>query len=118
VPPKDPSQQQPGESVGILHVNQAILPTYNTRVKLRPVEFEEAEAEGMQFLTKMKRKTTMNMVRYLIESQLRSTLHKCIMRALRPNKPKRLRRRRTPRKETTLVNGEAQYTGFFVDWFY
>lgn len=51
IPPKDPSQQQPGESIGILHVNQSILPAHNTRVKLRPVEFEDAEAEGFSFVT-------------------------------------------------------------------
>lgn len=46
-PPKDPNQsQQPGENVGILNVNPSLLPTHNTRVKLRPLEFEEADVEG------------------------------------------------------------------------
>ncbi|KAI8927052.1 hypothetical protein BC831DRAFT_504122 [Entophlyctis helioformis] len=38
-------QQQPGEVTNILYVNQANLPQYNTRVKLRPVEFEDAEVD-------------------------------------------------------------------------
>ncbi|KAL2912465.1 hypothetical protein HK105_208037 [Polyrhizophydium stewartii] len=39
------SQQPPGEVTSILYVNQANLPQYNTRVKLRPVEFEDAEVD-------------------------------------------------------------------------
>ncbi|KAJ3108269.1 hypothetical protein HDU97_001803 [Phlyctochytrium planicorne] len=40
--PQPPANQQiPGEPVSILHVNPSTLPTYNLRVKLRPVEFEE-----------------------------------------------------------------------------
>jgi len=35
------SSAQPGEQASILQVNQALLPAFNTRVKLRPVEFEE-----------------------------------------------------------------------------
>lgn len=42
---KDPSQITPGEKTGILHVNQQILPALNVRVKLRPVEFEDADVE-------------------------------------------------------------------------
>lgn len=36
----------------ILQVNQGLLPQFNTRVKLRPVEFEEEVADGI-FLTKI-----------------------------------------------------------------
>eukprot|EP00842_Homolaphlyctis_polyrhiza_P006364 jgi/Hompol1/6729/HPOL_005058-RA len=39
------SQQPPGEVTNILYVNQANLPQHNTRVKLRPVEFEDAEVD-------------------------------------------------------------------------
>jgi hypothetical protein len=46
-PPKDTTQQQtPGEIVNILVVNPQVLPVHNTRVKLRPVEFEEADIDG------------------------------------------------------------------------
>ena len=31
----------------ILQVNQGLLPQFNTRVKLRPVEFEEEVADGI-----------------------------------------------------------------------
>ncbi|KAJ3215197.1 hypothetical protein HK099_006482 [Clydaea vesicula] len=43
VPPPQTSQTQQGgvEVANILQVNQNLLPTFNTRVKLRPVEFEE-----------------------------------------------------------------------------
>ncbi|KAI8850550.1 hypothetical protein BC829DRAFT_389000 [Chytridium lagenaria] len=40
-PQPTPNQQPPGEPVSILQVSPATLPTFNTRVKLRPVEFEE-----------------------------------------------------------------------------
>ena len=33
--------QQPGEQANILQVNTSMLPTFNTRVKLRAVEFED-----------------------------------------------------------------------------
>jgi hypothetical protein len=47
-PPKDVNQQQqPGEVTNILVVNPSVLPTYNTRVKLKPVEFEDVEIEGI-----------------------------------------------------------------------
>jgi hypothetical protein len=46
-PPKDVTQQQPGEVTNILVVNPAVLPAYNTRVKLKPVEFEYYEGEGI-----------------------------------------------------------------------
>ncbi|KAI9348775.1 hypothetical protein DFJ73DRAFT_428805 [Zopfochytrium polystomum] len=41
--PPPPNQQQ--EPVSILQINPASLPMYNTRVKLRPVEFEQDLAE-------------------------------------------------------------------------
>ncbi|KAJ3275767.1 hypothetical protein HDV01_007234 [Terramyces sp. JEL0728] len=45
-PPKDISQQQqPGEVVNILVVNPAVLPQHNTRVKLKPVDFEGTEQD-------------------------------------------------------------------------
>ncbi|KAJ3258003.1 hypothetical protein HK103_004137 [Boothiomyces macroporosus] len=45
-PPKDNSQQQqPGEVVNILVVNPTVLPQYNTRVKLKPVDFEGTEQD-------------------------------------------------------------------------
>ncbi|KAJ8324377.1 hypothetical protein QVD99_002411 [Batrachochytrium dendrobatidis] len=43
--PPAQSQQPLGEATNILHVNQANLPQFNTRVKLRPVEFEDAEID-------------------------------------------------------------------------
>lgn len=43
VPPKDPNMQQ--ETIPILHVNQSILPAHNTRIKMRPIEFEDEEVE-------------------------------------------------------------------------
>ncbi|KAJ3170875.1 hypothetical protein HK101_011315 [Irineochytrium annulatum] len=45
-PPATQANQAPGETVSILTVNQSVLPTYNTRVKLRPVEFEEEIIDG------------------------------------------------------------------------
>ena len=36
----------PGDATTALQINQSVLPTYNTRVKLRPIEFEEADIEG------------------------------------------------------------------------
>ncbi|KAJ3129958.1 hypothetical protein HK098_007224 [Nowakowskiella sp. JEL0407] len=39
------SQQPPGEPVSILQVSPNALPLYNTRVKLKPIEFEEEIAE-------------------------------------------------------------------------
>lgn len=49
-PPKDVNQQQqPGEVTNILVVNPSVLPSYNTRIKLRPVEFEDAELEGINY---------------------------------------------------------------------
>ncbi|KAJ3254708.1 hypothetical protein HK104_007197, partial [Borealophlyctis nickersoniae] len=42
-----PAAPQPaGETTSILQVSQSTLPPYNTRVKLRPVEFEESVLEG------------------------------------------------------------------------
>ncbi|KAH6589335.1 hypothetical protein BASA61_005665 [Batrachochytrium salamandrivorans] len=38
-------QQPPGEPTNILHVNVANLPQFNTRIKLRPVEFEDVEMD-------------------------------------------------------------------------
>jgi hypothetical protein len=35
-----------GEFTGILQVSPAVLPAFNTRVKLRPLEFEVADADG------------------------------------------------------------------------
>lgn len=41
-----PSATAPvGEPVSILQINQAVLPQYNTRVKLKPVEFEHEAAD-------------------------------------------------------------------------
>ena len=36
---------QTGEPVNILQVSPSVLPAYNTRVKLRPVEFENVNIE-------------------------------------------------------------------------
>jgi hypothetical protein len=48
-PLKDTTQQQtPGEIVNILVVNPQGLPAHNTRVKLRPVEFEDANGDGIK----------------------------------------------------------------------
>ncbi|KAJ3056238.1 hypothetical protein HDU99_007441 [Rhizoclosmatium hyalinum] len=45
VPPTAAQLQQQGEQPGILQVNQAVLPAFNTRVKLRAVEFEQDLAD-------------------------------------------------------------------------
>ncbi|KAJ3111898.1 hypothetical protein HDU96_005177 [Phlyctochytrium bullatum] len=44
-PAPAPNQQAQGETVNILQVNPLSLPAYNTRVKLKPVEFEEDEVD-------------------------------------------------------------------------
>ncbi len=47
-PPKDTTQQPtPGDVMNILVVNPQVLPQFNTRVKLRPVEFEDVNVEGI-----------------------------------------------------------------------
>ncbi|KAI8823521.1 uncharacterized protein EV422DRAFT_358788 [Fimicolochytrium jonesii] len=45
VVPQPTAQQPPGETTSIFQVAQSQLPVYNTRVKLRPVEFEESGGE-------------------------------------------------------------------------
>ena len=34
------------ENAGLLYVNPSVLPTHNTRVKMRQVDFEHADADG------------------------------------------------------------------------
>lgn len=48
VAPQTSSQPSAGEPTSIFQVSPSQLPTYNTRVKLRPVEFEESSGEGDQ----------------------------------------------------------------------
>ncbi|KAJ3387725.1 hypothetical protein HDU84_000604 [Entophlyctis sp. JEL0112] len=45
VQPTAAQLQQQGEPPSILQVNQSVLPAFNTRVKLRPVEFEQDLAD-------------------------------------------------------------------------
>ncbi|KAI9014788.1 hypothetical protein BC832DRAFT_546480 [Gaertneriomyces semiglobifer] len=44
--PPATSQQPSGEATSIFHISPSQLPAYNTRVKLRPVDFEELSLDG------------------------------------------------------------------------
>ncbi|KAJ3191856.1 hypothetical protein HK101_007339 [Irineochytrium annulatum] len=76
-----PTQQLPAEPVGILQKTAHVLPTYNTRVKLRPAEFEvtlsEDEDDNGEDSTEVPdRNSIKKRINQLLNAQVKTGPHK------------------------------------------